>query len=73
MGFECSAALESTSWNVESGKIVKVSVNNKTVYAKVLGALPNIKEDTDLALRISSAAANALGISENKFTAKVEF
>ncbi len=59
--------------NIESGKVVKISANNKFVYAKVLGSLPNIKEDNDLTLRISSAAANALGIGENKFIAKVEF
>jgi LysM repeat protein len=59
--------------NVQSGVIVKVSANNKTVYAKVLGPLPNIKEDNNLALRVSNATAAALGATENKFNAKVEF
>jgi LysM repeat protein len=59
--------------NVQSGSIVKVSANNKTVYAKVLGPLPNIKEDNNLALRVSNATAAALGATENKFNAKVEF
>ena len=59
--------------NVQSGSVVKVSANNKTVYAKVLGPLPNIKEDNNLALRVSNATAAALGASENKFNVKVEF
>ena len=59
--------------NVENGSIVKVSANNKSIYAKVLGPLPDIKEDKDLMLRISSVAADALGIVDKKFSAKVEF
>ena len=59
--------------NVQSGSIVKVSANNKSVYAKVLGMLPNIKEDNNLTMRVSNATAAALGISENRFSAKVDF
>jgi hypothetical protein len=59
--------------NVQSGSIVKISANNKIVYAKVLGPLPNIKEDNNLALRVSNATAAALGATENQFNAKVEF
>lgn len=59
--------------NVQSGSVVRVSANNKSVYAKVLGPLPNIKEDNNLALRVSNATAAALGATENKFTAKVEY
>ncbi|MFY7963609.1 MAG: LysM peptidoglycan-binding domain-containing protein [Chitinophagaceae bacterium] len=57
----------------QSGSVVKVSANNKTIYAKVLGPLPNIKEDNNLTLRVSNAAAAALGIVDNKFNAKVEY
>lgn len=59
--------------NIESGKIVKVIANNKTCYAKVLGPLPNIKEDNKLAMRISNATAAALGLSDNTFNIKVEY
>lgn len=59
--------------NAENGSVVKVSANGKYVYAKVLGALPNIKNDNNIVMRISNAAAAALGISANHFTAKVEF
>lgn len=59
--------------NVESGSIVKISANNKIIYAKVLGPLPNVKDDTNLALRISNAAAASLGFPDKKFNVKVEF
>ena len=59
--------------NAENGSIVKVMANNKFVYAKVLGPLPNIKEANNYTMRISNAAAAALGIAENKFNAKIEF
>ena len=59
--------------NAENGSIVKVMANNKFVYAKVLGPLPNIKEASNYTMRISNAAAAALGIAENKFNAKIEF
>lgn len=59
--------------NAESGSIVKVLANNKIIYAKVLGPLPNVKDDGNLALRISNAAATALGLADKKFNAKVEF
>ena len=59
--------------NAENGSIVKIIANNKFVYAKVLGPLPNIKEDNNYTMRISNATAAALGIADNKFTAKVEF
>ncbi len=59
--------------NAENGAVVKVLANNKFVYAKVLGPLPDIKEDKNVIMRISNAAAAALGITDNKFNAKVEF
>ncbi len=59
--------------NVESGKIVKITANNKICYAKVLGPLPNIKEDNKFSMRISNAAAAALGFSDNSFKVKVEY
>jgi LysM repeat protein len=58
--------------NAENGSIVKITANNKTVYAKVLGPLPNIKSDNNLSLRVSNAAAAALGVTD-RFDAKVEF
>lgn len=59
--------------NVTEGSIVAVAANNKVVYAKVLGGLPDIKEDNGVLLRINNAAASALGITDNKFTAVVNY
>jgi LysM repeat protein len=59
--------------NVTEGTVVKVASNNKTVYAKVLGPLPDIKEDSGLLVRISNAAAASLGISDNKFPVTVHY
>jgi len=57
---------------VDAGTIVRVSSNNKTIYAKVLGALPDIKEDNGLLLRLSNAAASALGVAD-KFDVIVNY
>ncbi|MDI3321832.1 LysM peptidoglycan-binding domain-containing protein [Pinibacter soli] len=61
--------------NVPVGTIVKVSntSNNKIVYAKVLGNLADIKENSGLAIRISNAAAAELGAGENKFSASIAY
>lgn len=59
--------------NVTEGSIVAVAANNKVVYAKVLGSLPDIKEDNGVLLRINNAAASALGITDNKFNAVVNY
>ena len=59
--------------NVTEGTVVKVASNNKTVYAKVLGPLPDIKEDSGLLVRISNAAAASLGISDNKFPVTIHY
>ena len=61
--------------NVPVGTIVKVSFSstNKSVYAKVLGQLPEMKESQGLTLRISDAAASELGVSMNKFYVDVKY
>ncbi|HKP32345.1 MAG TPA: LysM peptidoglycan-binding domain-containing protein [Chitinophagaceae bacterium] len=50
--------------NVPVGTIIKVEnpSSRKTVYAKVLGSLPDMKESLGLAVRISDAAATELGL-----------
>ncbi len=55
-----------------NGSIIKVKLDNKFIYAKVLGPLPNIKNDGSLMIRISNAAAAALGVSYDLFEVKVE-
>jgi LysM repeat protein len=59
--------------NVTEGSIVAVTANNKTVYAKVLGSLPDIKEDNGVLLRINNAAASALGVIDMKFDVMVNY
>ena len=61
--------------NVPVGTIVKVTFpsTNKSVYAKVLGQLPEMKESNGLSLRISDAAASELGVAMNKFYVDVKY
>ena len=58
--------------DAENGSIVKVKLDNKFIYAKVLGPLPNVKDDASLMIRISNAAAAALGVNYDLFEVKVE-
>jgi hypothetical protein len=49
-------------------------VNNKAVYAKVLGEMSGIRQNAGLDVRISNAAAAALEITElDKFIVKVNY
>ncbi len=51
------------------GTILKVTDNatGKSVYAKVLDAIPDIKQNEGLSLVVSNAAAEELGSAESKF------
>ena len=61
--------------NAPVGTIVKITCpdNNKTVYAKVLGTLPDMKESAGLTIRISNAAAYELGQAEGKFNVDIKY
>lgn len=61
--------------NVPVGTIVRLSFSstNKSVYAKVLGQLPEMKENVGLTVRISDAAASELGTSAGKFYVDVKY
>lgn len=61
--------------NVPVGTIVKISYNstNKTVYAKVLGQLPDMRESVGLTVRLSDAAAAELGAEMGKFYVDVTY
>ena len=59
--------------SIDAGTIVRITVNRKTVYAKVLGPLPDVKEDYGLLLRISNAAASVLGVPDSKFSVKINY
>lgn len=61
--------------NVPVGTIIKVtfSSTNKSVYAKVLGQMPEMKENIGLNIRISDAAASELGATIGKFYVNCEW
>ncbi|MDI9366594.1 MAG: LysM peptidoglycan-binding domain-containing protein [Flavobacterium sp.] len=59
--------------DVAQGDIVRLTANNKTICAKVLGPLPDIKEDNGLLLRLSNAAAAQLGVEDAKFNVTVTY
>jgi hypothetical protein len=56
------------------GMIIRVTgTNGKTIYAKVLGQLPDMKESSGLLMRISNAASAELGLGEGKFQVDVKY
>jgi hypothetical protein len=59
---------------ISVGTIIRVSgTNGKTIYAKVLGQLPEMKESIGLLIRISNAASAELGLGEGKFPVEVKY
>ena len=59
--------------NIPAGTIVKITTGDKSVYAKVLGELPEMKENSNLMIRLSNAATSYLGIVDPKFAVKVTY
>ena len=60
--------------DINQGSIVRITMNDKSICAKVMGPLPTIKEDNGLIARISSAAADALGVQDAvKFTVTINY
>jgi LysM repeat protein len=60
--------------NVAVGTIVKINApSGKSIYAKILGQLPDMKESAGLTVRISNAAASELGEGEGRFTVEVRY
>lgn len=57
------------------GTIIKVTATStgKTIYAKVLDVIPDIKQNTGLIIRISNSAAQELGIGETKFECTLSY
>ena len=58
---------------VAPGTLVKVQTRGKTIYAKVLWNLGNVKENAGLSYRVSDAAAEALGIQGEQADIIVSF
>ena len=60
----------------EQNSIVKITnpENGKFVYAKVLDVMPDLKQNNELTVRISSAAAEALGADNStNFNCKINY
>jgi len=56
------------------GSIIRITATNgKTIYAKVLGQLPDMKESSGLLIRISNAASAELGLGEGKYSVDVKY
>lgn len=57
------------------GYIVKITnpANGKSVYAKVLDGMPDLKQNDNLTIRISNAAADALGAGTANFECKINY
>jgi len=59
----------------EPGTIIKITnnINGKSIYAKVLDAIPDIKQNTGLLLRLSNSGATELGVLDNKFDCSITY
>jgi len=57
------------------GTIIKVTnkMNNKYVFVKVVGTLPNTGDNTDLVIKISKASAEKLGVRDAKFQSELNY
>ena len=59
--------------DIPQGTIVRITSNHKSICAKVVGPLPNIKEDLKYLARINNAAADALGIQDTGFGVVINY
>ena len=59
----------------KTGSIIKVTnpANGKSVYAKVLDVIPDIKKNSILLIRLSNAAADELGVGEANFNCTLNY
>lgn len=59
---------------IAQGTIVRITLDRKSVCAKVMGPLPDVKQDIGYLLRMNAAAAVALGIQEDtKFPVTINY
>ena len=61
--------------DASQGSIVKITnpANGKSVYAKVLDGMPDLKQNDNLTIRISNAAADALGAGLANFECEINY
>jgi LysM repeat protein len=58
-----------------AGSIIKITNKStqRTVYAKVLDVIPDLKQNAGILIRLSNAAADELGAGENNFEAILNY
>lgn len=58
-----------------AGSVIKITnnTNQKSVYAKVLDVIPDLKENEGVLVRISNSAADELGASEANFAVTLQY
>ena len=58
-----------------AGSFIKITnpANKKSVYAKVLDLIPDLKQNTGIIIRISNAAASELGVAANNFECELNY
>ena len=61
--------------NAPSGTIIKITSvsTGKSIYAKVLDVIPDMKQNNGLLIRISNAAVHELGVGDGKFDCTVVY
>jgi LysM repeat protein len=60
--------------NVLPGTIVKITVpSKKSIYARVLGPVPETTQSSNMLLYMSNAAATALGMTESSFFVSINY
>ena len=61
--------------SASAGTIIKITstATGKFIYAKVLDVIPDLKQNNGLIIRISNAAAQELGVGEEKFDCTLSY
>ena len=61
--------------SASAGTIIKITstATGKFIYAKVLDVIPDLKQNNGLLIRISNAAAQELGVGEEKFDCTLSY
>ena len=61
--------------NARAGTIIKITnpATDKFIYAKVLDVIPDLKQNKDVIVRLSNAAADVLGVSGSDFACYINF
>lgn len=61
--------------NATAGSVIKITNNatQKSIYAKVLDVIPDLKQNSKIVVLVSNAAADELGAGENNFECSITY